>query len=36
MGKFTNGKTSNILGFAALILMSFAAVSLIYMQFKGN
>jgi NRAMP (natural resistance-associated macrophage protein)-like metal ion transporter len=32
MGKFTNGKTSNILGFAALLLMSVAAVILIYMQ----
>jgi NRAMP (natural resistance-associated macrophage protein)-like metal ion transporter len=32
MGKFTNGKTSNILGFTALILMSVAAVILIYMQ----
>lgn len=33
MGKFTNGKRSNILGFAALILMTVAAVALIYMQF---
>jgi NRAMP (natural resistance-associated macrophage protein)-like metal ion transporter len=32
MGKFKNGKTSNILGFTALILMSIAAVILIYMQ----
>jgi NRAMP (natural resistance-associated macrophage protein)-like metal ion transporter len=32
MGKFTNGKTSNILGFTALLLMSVAAVILIYMQ----
>ena len=32
MGKFTNGKTSNILGFTALILMSVAAGILIYMQ----
>ena len=36
MGKFTNGKTSNILGIAAFILMTVAAVSLIYMQFKGK
>jgi len=32
MGKFTNGKKANILGFAALILMTIAAVTLIYMQ----
>jgi NRAMP (natural resistance-associated macrophage protein)-like metal ion transporter len=32
MGKYTNGKTSNILGFAALLLMTVAAVILIYMQ----
>ena len=32
MGKFTNGKRANILGFAALILMTVAAVTLIYMQ----
>lgn len=32
MGKQTNGKMSNILGFAALILMTAAAVVLIYMQ----
>ncbi|MBI5539424.1 MAG: divalent metal cation transporter [Bacteroidia bacterium] len=33
MGKFTNGKKSNILGFATLILMTTAAVILVYMQF---
>ncbi len=33
MGKFTNGRTSNILGFASLVLMSVAAGTLIYMQF---
>jgi NRAMP (natural resistance-associated macrophage protein)-like metal ion transporter len=32
MGKFTNGKASNILGSAALVLMTVAAVALIYMQ----
>jgi len=32
MGKNTNGKMSNILGFAALTLMSAAAVVLVYMQ----
>ena len=34
MGKFTNGKISNILGFATLTLMSVAAVILVYMQLK--
>ncbi len=33
MGKYTNGKTSNILGFLALTLMSLAAVILIYLSF---
>lgn len=32
MGKFTNSKRSNVLGFAALILMSLAALSLIYTE----
>jgi Mn2+/Fe2+ NRAMP family transporter len=32
MGKYTNGKTSNILGFAALVLMTVAGVILVYMQ----
>jgi NRAMP (natural resistance-associated macrophage protein)-like metal ion transporter len=36
MGKFTNGKRANILGFAALVLMTIAAVTLIYMQLKEN
>jgi hypothetical protein len=36
MGKFTNGKTSNILGFMALILMSVAAIVLVFMQFTGK
>jgi NRAMP (natural resistance-associated macrophage protein)-like metal ion transporter len=31
MGKYTNGKISNILGFAALVLMTAAAVILIYL-----
>jgi Mn2+/Fe2+ NRAMP family transporter len=34
MGNNTNGRTSNILGFAALILMALAAVILIYMLLK--
>jgi Mn2+/Fe2+ NRAMP family transporter len=34
MGKFTNKKSSNILGTITLILMSLAAVALIYFQFK--
>ena len=33
MGEFTNGRTSNILGFAALIIMTAAAVALLYLQF---
>jgi len=32
MGKDTNGKTSNILGFATFILMTVTAVILVYMQ----
>lgn len=34
MGEFVNGRTTNILGFAALIIMSLAAGLLIYLQFK--
>lgn len=33
MGDFTNGKLVNILGFTALIIMTIAAVALIYFQF---
>jgi Mn2+/Fe2+ NRAMP family transporter len=33
MGTFTNSKWSNILGFSALVLMTIAAVTLLYMQF---
>lgn len=33
MGKFTNSLLSNILGFAALIIMTTAALALIYLQF---
>jgi NRAMP (natural resistance-associated macrophage protein)-like metal ion transporter len=36
MGKFTNGRRANILGFAALTLMTVAAVTLIYMQLKES
>jgi len=36
MGKNTNGKVSNILGFTALGLMTLAGVILIYMQLKGK
>jgi Mn2+/Fe2+ NRAMP family transporter len=32
MGKFTNGRTSNVLGFAALLIMTAAAGALIYLQ----
>lgn len=34
MGKFTNGRWSNILGITSLVLMSAAAMILIYFQFK--
>jgi len=33
MGKFTNSKTTNVLGFTALIIMSVAAITLLYLQF---
>ena len=32
---YTNGKLSNILGFATLILMTFTAVVILYLQFAG-
>ncbi|MCX6306398.1 MAG: divalent metal cation transporter [Bacteroidetes bacterium] len=32
MGNYTNGKISNILGFATLVLMTVAAVVMVYMQ----
>jgi len=35
MGIYTNGKLSNILGFATLILMTTAAVVMLYLQFAG-
>ena len=35
MGKNVNGRTSNILGFAALIIMSVAALVLMYFQFSN-
>ena len=35
MGNYTNGKLSNILGFATLILMTAAAVVMLYLQFAG-
>lgn len=34
MGEFTNTPLANILGFSALIIMTFAAVALIYLQFS--
>ncbi len=34
MGDFTNSRISNILGFAALIIMTVAAIALLYFQFK--
>jgi Mn2+/Fe2+ NRAMP family transporter len=36
MGKNTNGKISNILGYAALILMTVAGVLLVYTQFAKS
>jgi NRAMP (natural resistance-associated macrophage protein)-like metal ion transporter len=36
MGKYTNGKTSNIFGFLTLVLMTVAAVVLVYMQLTGK
>jgi len=35
MGGFTNGKWSNILGCITLVLMTAAACTLLYLQFKG-
>ena len=35
MGKYTNGKLSNVLGFVTLILMTAAAVVMLYLQFSG-
>ncbi|MDI9320705.1 MAG: Nramp family divalent metal transporter [Phycisphaerales bacterium] len=35
MGKFTNSKMANILGFAALIIMTAAAIVLLYLQIQG-
>ena len=34
MGKFTNGYKSNILGFATLLIMTTAALTMIYLQFS--
>lgn len=36
MGKFTNSRTSNVLGFAALAIMTVAAVVLLYLQLAGD
>ena len=36
MGEFTNSRISNILGFATLIIMTVAAVVLIYLQLAGD
>jgi NRAMP (natural resistance-associated macrophage protein)-like metal ion transporter len=36
MGEFTNGRTSNILGISAFIIMTVAAVTLIYLQVSDN
>ena len=34
MGEFVNSRMTNVLGFAALFIMSIAAVALIYLQLK--
>jgi len=36
MGEKVNGRISNIFGFAALIIMTVAAIALVYMQLKGK
>jgi len=36
MGVYVNGRTTNILGFAALFIMTLAAGTLIYLQLSGN
>jgi Mn2+/Fe2+ NRAMP family transporter len=36
MGRYANGKTSNIFGFLTLFLMTFAAGILVYMQLTGK
>ena len=36
MGKHTNGRVANILGFATLLLMTAAAVALINLQLTGK
>lgn len=36
MGQYTNGKTSNTLGFVTLVVMTAAAVVLVYMQLMGK
>lgn len=35
MGKYVNGRRLNVLGFAALIIMTVAAGALMYLQFSG-
>jgi Mn2+/Fe2+ NRAMP family transporter len=36
MGENVNGKLTNVLGFLALIIMTVAAVTLIYLQFMDK
>lgn len=36
MGDYVNSRLTNVLGFLALIIMTFAAVSLVYLQFFGD
>lgn len=36
MGEYVNSRLTNVLGFLALIIMTIAAVTLVYLQFFGN
>ena len=36
MGDYVNSRLTNVLGFLALIIMTFAAISLVYLQFFGD
>jgi Mn2+/Fe2+ NRAMP family transporter len=36
MGEYVNGRLTNVLGFLALVIMSVAAITLIYLQFSES
>lgn len=36
MGEYVNSRLTNVLGFLALIIMTIAAVTLVYLQFFGD